>query len=144
VVQSPGGSGAPAGALLPPELLDDRVGIAGHAQIYLGTGDLGGLAQAEVPGAEKALPAGRKQMLPVQRRLPMKMIRKTVRNLILGEKADSRRYVDFLRKKGVKVGVRQISTTPLFLTAKLAHTPKTAKNLPCFLNSAGGFGGRIL
>ena len=34
----------------------------------------------------------------------MKMIRKTVRNLILGEKADSRRYVDFLRKKGVRPG----------------------------------------
>lgn len=43
----------------------------------------------------------------------MKMIRKTVRNLILGEKADSRRYVDFLRKKGVKVGEHVRFYSPL-------------------------------
>ena len=32
------------------------------------------------------------------------MLRKLLRNLILGEKADSDRYAAYLRKKGVKVG----------------------------------------
>ncbi len=38
----------------------------------------------------------------------------------------------------------QVLLNSLFLTANLTHTKKTAKNLPCFLNSAGGFIWRIL
>lgn len=34
----------------------------------------------------------------------MNIVKKILRDLILGEKADSRRYVAFLRKKGVKIG----------------------------------------